>query len=177
MRSTRFTARALRMTAVALLVIVFAVAALAGPTDGPPPRPRVSADVVAAAVTPTKLAAAAGGEVTFAVQIEIAPTWHLYDHSYVHDPESFYIGVDLMPGEGADLAGYQATFPVGKQGEFMGEPVVMLYGKAAIEVTARLPASAAGEVTIPLVLTVQACDDKICLQPSDIPLTATVAVQ
>jgi len=176
MRSSRFPARALGTTVVALLVITTAAAALTGPADGPPPRPRVSADVVEVAVTPAKLTAAAGDEVTFAVQIEIAPTWHLYDHSYVHDPESFYIGIDLMPGEGADLAGYQATFPVGKAGEFMGEPVVMLYGKAAIEVTARLPASATGEVTIPLVLTVQACDDKICLQPSDIALTAVVAV-
>ena len=40
-------------------------------------------------------AAKAGGEVSFQVDLAIAETWHLYDHSYAEDPESFFIGVDL----------------------------------------------------------------------------------
>jgi len=160
-----------------LLLILVAGAALAGPTDDQAQRPRVSADVVATTVKPAQPSGAAGGEVTFEVWLDIAPSWHLYDHAYTQDPESFYIGVDLMPGEGADLAGYQAKFPVGKEGEFMGEKVVMLHGKAAITVTVKLPEQAQGKVALPLVLTVQACDDKICLQPSDITVDVAIAVQ
>lgn len=139
--------------------------------------PRVSADVVKAAVKPALLTAGAGGEVAFKVLLEIADTWHLYDHEYVKDPESFYIGIDLLPGEEADLAGYQAEFPPGKPGEFMGEKVSLLYKRAEIAVSARLPDGATGLVTVPLVLTVQACDDKICLQPSEIALAVQVQIE
>ena len=61
--------------------------------------------------------------------------------------------------------------------EFMGEKVVMLHHTADIEVTVKLPDSASGEVRIPLILTAQACDDKICLQPSDIAVVANVTVE
>lgn len=143
--------------------------------DQPAPRARVSADVVKAAVKPASVKVA-DGEVQFEVVIDIAEPWHLYDHSYAHDPESFYIGVDLQPGEEADLAAFNTRFPLGKPGEFMGETVVMLYGVVTVGVTAKLPAGTTGEVTLPLVLTAQACDDKICLQPSDIPVVAKIRI-
>ncbi len=155
-------------------------AAAGGPgatPGGPAQPPRVSADVVSAAAVPASLTAAAGGEVAFKVRLEIADTWHLYDHSYVHDPDSFYIGIDLMPGEEADLAAYEATYPPGKPGEFMGEKVSLLYERVEIAVSARLPESASGQVAIPLVLTVQACDSKICLQPSEMPLAVQVRIE
>ena len=34
-----------------------------------------------------------------------------------------------------------------------------------------------GEVRIPFVLTAQACDDKICLQPSEIAVVARITVE
>ena len=110
-------------------------------------------------------------------ELDIADTWHLYDHAYAEDPESFFIGVDLMPGEGANLAGFQAKFPKGEEGEFMGEKVVMLHHHADIEVTIKLPADASGTVELPFVLSAQACDDKICLQPSDVAVVANITVE
>jgi hypothetical protein len=83
----------------------------------------------------------------------------------------------MLPGEGADLAGYKAVFPAGETGEFMGEKVVMLHHDADIAVTVKLPQHASGQWEIPLVITAQACDDKVCLQPSDIPVTAQVTVE
>jgi hypothetical protein len=165
---------------VIMIIAILAVAGLAaaGPGADKPVRPRSTADVVTAKVVyAPDLAATAGGEVTFKVHLDIADTWHLYDHQYATDPESFFIGVDLMPGEGADLAGFKAVFPAGHEGEFMGEKVVMLHHEAEIEVTVKLPAGAAGTVEIPFVVTAQACDDKICLQPSDVPVTATITVE
>ncbi|MDD5718177.1 MAG: protein-disulfide reductase DsbD family protein [Candidatus Krumholzibacteria bacterium] len=171
------------VVAAALVVVVAATsAAAADPTAVDPAAPaskppRVSADVVTTSVSPAKITAAAGGEVTFTVRVDIAPTWHLYDHSYAHDAEAFYIGIDLVPGESADLAAYQAAFPPGKEGEFMGEKVSMLYDRVDIKVTAKLPDQAAGKVDLPLVLTAQACDSKICLQPSDILIAVTLHVE
>jgi plastocyanin len=166
------------VVAAASVVVVTATSASAADPAAPGAKPpRVSADVVTTSVSPAKITAAAGGEVTFTVRVDIAPTWHLYDHSYAHDAEAFYIGIDLVPGEGADLAAYQAAFPPGKQGEFMGEKVSMLYDRVDIKVTAKLPDQAAGKVDLPLVLTAQACDSKICLQPSDILVAVTLHVE
>jgi hypothetical protein len=169
-------------TLIAAGCMVLSNPVVAGPPDdGDPaaaPQPlRASADVVEAAVVPALLEGTAGGEVTFSVKLEIADGWHLYDHGYVLDPESFYFGIDLMPAEEADLAGFQPSFPPGEPGEFLGEKVSLIYKKAEIAVTVRLPDSVEGLVTVPLVLTVQACDSKLCLQPSFIPLEARVQVE
>ncbi len=162
-----------------VLLSLVAVPALAGPAASPGKTqpPRSTADVVAASVQPAQLSGMAGGEVSFTVHLDIADTWHLYDHSYTEDPEAFFIGLDMLPGEGADLAGYKAVFPAGDTGEFMGEEVVMLHHDAEIAVTVKLPQDASGRWEIPLVITAQACDDKVCLQPSDIPVTAEVMVE
>jgi hypothetical protein len=162
-----------------ILIALLATAglALAGPGGEKAARPRSTADVVEAKVLPAQLSAAPGEDLSFQVHLDIADTWHLYDHQYALDPESFFIGVDLAPGEEANLAGFGAVFPVGEEGEFMGEKVAMLHHEAVIEVTVKLPDDAAGTASIPLVLTAQACDDKICLQPSDIAVVATVTVE
>lgn len=170
--------RRLRTLMIMLVLLAYTGLALAaGPTDKAPSPPRSTADVVVAKVLPAKLTAKAGEQVSFKVDLAIADTWHLYDHRYVGDEESFFIGVDLMPGEDANLAGFQTTFPDGDEGEFMGEKVHMLHHHAAIDVTVTLPADATGQVTVPLVLTAQACDDSICLQPSDVPVVATITVE
>ena len=109
--------------------------------------------------------------------LPVGGAWHLYDHQYAVDPESYYIGVNLMPAEDANLAGFGAIFPAGEEGEFLGEKVVMLHHEATIEVTVTLPADASGSARIPFVLTAQACDDKICLQPSEIAVVANVTVE
>jgi hypothetical protein len=170
--------RRFRVLMIAIVLLAATSLALAGPTaTDQSKRPRSTADVVSVRVAPAELTAEPGGEVSFKVEMDIADTWHLYDHSYAEDPESFFIGVDLMPGEGANLAGFQATFPRGEEGEFMGEKVVMLHHHAVIEVSVKLPHDTSGEISIPFVLSTQACDDKICLQPSDVPVTAHVTVE
>lgn len=169
--------RQLRTFLILFPLMALAAAAVAGPTGEQAARPRSTADVVQAKVLPAGLVGKAGEAVTFTVHLDIADTWHLYDHQYAEDPESYYIGVDLMPGEEANLAGFGVVFPAGEEGEFMGEKVVMLHHEATIEVTVTLPADASGKTSIPFVLAAQACDDKICLQPSDIAVTAAVTVE
>jgi hypothetical protein len=168
----------LRIALTVVVLLTFAAAAVAaGPATGAAKRPSTSADVVEVKVVPAGLMAKPGAEVAFTVHLDIADTWHLYDHQYAEDPESFFIGVDLVPGPGANLAGFSADFPVGEQGTFMGDKVVMLHHQAAILVKVKLPEDAFGTVDVPLVLTAQACDDKLCLQPSDITVTASIEVQ
>lgn len=169
--------RQFRTLMILIVLLSMAGLVLAGPVAEKAARPRSTADVVTAKVLPAKLTAKAGEEIAFQVHLDIADTWHLYDHQYALDAESFFIGVDLVPGEEANLAGFGAVFPAGEAGEFMGDKVVMLHHEAVIEVTVTLPSDASGTARIPFVLTAQACDDKICLQPSEIPVVASVTVE
>ncbi len=167
----------LRKLTIVIALVALAAVAVAGSSEKQATRPRTTSDVVKAKVLPGKLTGKAGEAVEFQVHLDIADTWHLYDHQYATDPESYYIGVNLMPGEDANLAGFGVVFPAGEEGEFMGEKVVMLHHEATIKVTVTLPADVSGSASIPFVLTAQACDDKICLQPSDIAVVANVTVE
>ena len=163
------------MIAIALVSLIGL--AVAGPETGAVERPRSTADVVKATVLPGQISGTAGEDVALKVHLQIADTWHLYDHQYTLDPESYFIGVDLKPAEDADLAGFGVVFPAGDESEFMGDKVVLLHHTTDIEVTVKLPDSASGTVRIPLILTAQACDDKICLQPSEIPVVINVTIE
>jgi len=162
---------------IIVALVALAATAVAGSGEEKAARPRSTADVVKAKVLPGGLVGKAGEDVEFEVHLDIADTWHLYDHQYALDPETYYIGVDLMPAEDANLAGFGAVFPAGHEGEFMGDKVVMLHHEATIQITVTLPADAEGTARIPFVLTAQACDDKICLQPSDIAVVANITVE
>ena len=169
--------RQLRTLMIVIALVALAATAVAGSPDEKVARPRSTADVVQAKVLPGGLVGKAGADVELEIHLKIADTWHLYDHQYVLDEESYFIGVNLMPAEDANLAGFGAVFPAGEEGEFMGEKVVMLHHEAVIQVTVTLPDDATGTARIPFVLTAQACDDKICLQPSDIAVVASVTVE
>ncbi len=169
--------RQFRSLMIIVALVALAATAVAGSGEEKAARPRTSADVVKAKILPGKLVGKAGEAVEFEVHLDITETWHLYDHQYALDPESYFIGVDFMPAEDANLAGFAAVFPAGEEGTFMGDKVVMLHHEATIQVSVTLPADASGSARIPFVLSVQACDDKICLQPSEIAVVANITVE
>ncbi len=109
--------------------------------------------------------------------MEIAKHWHLYSHSYAEDPESLYIGIDLIADEGCPLTDLKVVYPAAVKGKFLGEEVMMHEGTLALKVTATVPAGAKGELVAPLSLTAQACDAKVCLRPADLPVVVKVTVQ
>ena len=132
-----------------------------------------SADVVKAAPAATAVKAKAGERVTFAIEVAIEDKWHIYAHG-----DSNFIGVDLKPADTFPLEDLQATYPKGHEGEFFGEPVWMIAGTELIEASALVPAGmAAGEHPLEFGVTVQACDDKTCLAPVDLPVTIKLVVE
>jgi len=154
---------------VTVLVTVFAAVLAAGTATAM----KGSADVVEIEPVSVAVKAAAGQRVQLDVSIDIARSWHLYAHG-----DTMAIGVDLVPDEGFPLADFRAEYPDGHVGEFFGEKVVMLEGKNVIEATALVPAGlAAGEHELDLLLTVQACDDKVCLAPARVPVKMTLTIE
>lgn len=132
-----------------------------------------SADVVDVYPTSAAVTAASGERIQFEVKLDIAKKWHLYAHE-----DSMFIGVDLVPAEDFPLEDFQAEYPVGHEGEFFGEKVVMVSGQEAIQASALVPAGLApGKHALNLAVTVQACDNKTCLAPAYLPVTLTLTIK
>jgi len=132
-----------------------------------------SADVVKASAVQSEVSGRAGQRVEIAIDLDIAEKWHIYAHG-----DTNFIGVDLVPAESFPLAEFQAEYPHGHKGEFFGETVYMIDGKDQIKVSALIPADlTAGEHELAFGVTVQACDDKTCLAPVDLPVSVMLKVQ
>ena len=85
--------------------------------------------------------------------------------------------VDLVVEEGFPLTDLQVEYPKGHQKEFFGEKVFMIEGKSEITASALVPDSLpTGGHLLALKVTAQACDDKVCLAPTRIPVVLTLMV-
>ncbi len=132
-----------------------------------------SADVVKAVAQPTALSSAPGERVSFEVKLDIQKKWHLYAHG-----DTNFIGVDLVPSEEFPLEDFKAEYPAGHEKEFFGDMVFMIEGKAVLKASALVPDSLAkGEHELKLEVTVQACDDKVCLAPAYLPVVVKLTVE
>jgi thiol:disulfide interchange protein DsbD len=132
-----------------------------------------SADVVKVAAVEESVVGAAGERVAFSIAMDISDTWHVYAHG-----DTNYIGVDVVLGDEFPLAEFKADYPSGHEGEFFGEPVWMIDGSSKISATALIPEGMeSGDYEIPVGVQVQACDDKTCLAPIDLPVTINLTVK
>ena len=156
-----------RTVALAILAMVVLTAGMASAAM------KGSADVVKAAAASQTLTAAVGERVAFAIKLDVSKTWHVYAHG-----DTNFIGVDLVPAEDLPLTDLQAEYPTGHPGEFFGETVYMISGHEQIEVSGLVPADLAkGEHALEFGVTVQACDDKTCLAPVDLPVAIKLLVK
>ena len=131
-----------------------------------------SADVVKASAAQTTVTALAGQRVAFAIDLDVSRNWHIYAHG-----DTNFIGVDLVAADDFPLAELTAEYPTGHAGKFFGETVYMISGHEQIKATAMVPAGLAkGDHELQLGVTVQACDDKTCLAPVDLPVTVRLKV-
>ncbi len=161
-----------RLTVLVVMMALLIAGGASADTDGMPVF-RASADVVKVSAAPAAVSAAAGERVAFDINLDITKKWHLYAHG-----DSNFIGVDLVPAEGFPLESFTAEYPHGHEGVFFGEKVVMIEGKEPIKASAVVPAGLAkGEHVLKFSVTAQACDDKTCLAPADIPVSVKLTVK
>ncbi len=134
---------------------------------------RGTEDVVKVSAEKAALAGVSGARVEFAIKLDITKKWHIYAHG-----DSNFIGVDLTPAKAFPLTELKAEYPHGHAGEFFGEKVVMIEGKDVIKISALIPAGLAkGKHALEFSITAQACDDKSCLAPADLPVSFTLNVE
>ncbi|MCK9994997.1 MAG: hypothetical protein KAH56_01820 [Candidatus Krumholzibacteria bacterium] len=155
-----------RIAIFALLVVALGAGLAFGTMKG-------SADVVKVSASPADVSSPAGERVSFEIKLDIQERWHLYAHG-----DTNFIGVDLVPAEEFPLEDFQAEYPSGHEKEFFGDMVFMIEGKEVIKASALVPASVAkGEHELNLQVTVQACDDKVCLAPAFLPVVVKLTVE
>lgn len=156
-----------RMVALAMMALVVMTAGIATAAM------KGSADVVQVAAVSKTVTAAPGERVAFGIKLDVSKTWHVYAHG-----DTNFIGVDLVPAESMPLTDIQAEYPKGHPGEFFGETVYMISGHEQIAVSGLVPAGLAkGEHELEFGVTVQACDDKTCLAPVDLPVALKLVVK
>jgi len=161
------------MKRLTILVVLMALLVAGGACadKGGAPVFRASADVVKVSASP--VSAAAGERVDFDINLDIMKKWHLYAHG-----DTNFMGVDLMPESGPALDSFKVEFPHGHEGVFFGEKVMMIEGREAIKASGVVPADLPkGEHVMTFSVTAQACDDKTCLAPADIPVSVKLTVK
>ncbi len=155
-----------RIAIFALLIVVLGTGLAFGAMKG-------SADVVKASASPAAVSSPAGERVSFEIKLDIQERWHLYAHG---DTNS--IGVDLVPAEDFPLEDFQAEYPAGHEKEFFGDMMFMIEGKKVIKASALVPAALSeGEHELNMQVTIQACDDKVCLAPAYLPVVVKLTVE
>ncbi len=158
--------RVIKTSTLALLLIPVLWGCAQGALKG-------SGDVVDVYPVEASISVTPGERIEFDIKLDIQKKWHLYAHE-----DTMFIGVDLVPAEGFILEDFQAEYPAGHEGEFFGEKVVMISGKEIIRASAKVPADLGkGKHDLKLAVTVQACDNKTCLAPTDLPVVLTLTVK
>lgn len=114
----------------------------------------------------TEVKPAEGGKATVVVRLDIQPGWHLYANPVGH--EDFESGRVVLKVAGADA---KITYPTGKE---IDDPKIGKYKiyEKAVEILAtvdRVPTSAN---PLEMTLRLQSCDDRNCLPPATVKLTA-----
>ena len=157
-----------------------AKAAKAEPTD--------STSVVKAELVQAADAAAPGGDLLVAVQLNIAPGWHVWSHATqanalpgasVFDG-AIFSSLNITPADGAlALRGTQWPAPKAAKADLGDGPSDYAVYEGSVTVYARIGVAknAGGSVKATLTLSLQACNERNCLAPGEIELPVTMQVQ
>jgi thioredoxin:protein disulfide reductase len=162
----RLFLRFLSILLFACLNVSFALGAPAG-----------SSDVVSVSGVPSLKPLHAGSLFTVAVEVNIKPGWHLNAHAGL--PESFIPAeLSLKTGSPASLVSPPRYPPGGKMSlAGMPQPFLVYEGKVILYVDARLPDNAKeGVYKLPFQLTVQACNNQLCLAPADLSVQVPIEI-
>jgi len=135
-----------------------------------------TADQVDISVALSADAVEAGGTIDAAIVLDIRDTWHINSHMPTFD---YLIGTvaAIDPKEGFIVA--NTKYPMGRMLTlgFADEPISVYDGRTIIFVSMKVSGRiTAGTDTMSALLTIQACNDQVCLAPSKVavPIALTI---
>ncbi|HSE36784.1 MAG TPA: protein-disulfide reductase DsbD domain-containing protein [Blastocatellia bacterium] len=118
-----------------------------------------------------------GGSVQIAVVIEVDDGYHINSN---RPSDKNLIPTSLKLERTAGLTTTPVIYPKAKMQkfEFSPKPLSVFDGKAVLKLTVRaLPSMAPGSQTMKAKLTVQACNNQLCLRPQTIDLSIPLQVE
>ncbi|NOT34288.1 MAG: thioredoxin fold domain-containing protein [Candidatus Eisenbacteria bacterium] len=122
------------------------------------------------------LSVAAGARATVELRLTITPSWHVNANPPA-SPELIQTEVRLT-GAGGITPG-KITYPAGhtQKLSFSDEPLLVYDGTVTVRIPVTVAAAASvGEHTLKGVVSFQACNDHVCLPPTDVPFEARITV-
>jgi len=152
-----------------LLGVALAVAA----QDAPIPRANT---VVKPKALVSLQAAPRGATVEVAVVAEILKGFHMNSNK---PRDEYLIPTTLTPDVPAGLKLLETNYPVGamKKFEFSETPLDVYDGTITIRMKLQVAAEAPlGALNLPMILRYQACNDRACLPPVKLPVTAELQI-
>ena len=169
------------LTVIFLLIILGLPGCSPGPNSktgvSPPGSPlpvSSSADVVRLRTEPVSLA---GGNIDAKVLLSISPGFHVNAN-----PATFpyLIATEVTTGkvEGITVGAPGYPAPVKRKFQFAEQPLAVYEGEVPIKLNLRAEKNApAGTRSLPITLTVQACDEEKCYPPATLNSTISVTVK
>ncbi len=154
--------------ALTTLVIVMAGAAAATSQNAPQV---VKAHLVLAAHTVHQ-----GSRVKAAIEAEVAPGYHINDH---HPTLDYLIPTQVLFEPSQEIEAGEVSYPKGKLQRFgfLDRPISVYEGKLVLTTTLSISKAARpGQYMLKGKLSYQACNDRACLPPASVPLSAEVTV-
>ena len=118
-----------------------------------------------------------GGSVQVTVIVDVDHGYHINSN---RPAEKYLIPTALKFERTAGLTTTPVTYPKAKlqKFEFSQKPLSVYEGKAVLKFTARaVPTLAAGAQTLKAKLTVQACNNQLCLRPQTIDVSIPLQVE
>jgi thioredoxin:protein disulfide reductase len=160
------------MMAVRLASLLFVVASL-----GSVALAQGSAKVVKVSPGESVYKLKRGGSVQIAVVIDIDDGYHINSN---RPAEKYLIPTALKFERSAGLTTTAVIYPKAKlqKFEFSQKPLSVFEGKAVLKLTARaLPSMTSGNHTLKAKLTVQACNNQLCLRPQTVDVDVPIQVE
>lgn len=126
------------------------------------------------AASPTDVGAAAGGKVSLFVDVTPKPGIHVYAPG-----SKDYIPISVKLEPSSAIKPGKLTYPKSEMMTFGDEkvPVFQKPFRLTQEVTLVKSAAAGGSVSVAGTVHLQACDDRVCFPPENVPIKWNVAVK
>jgi hypothetical protein len=142
------------------------------PSSSSPAQISSSAQVVKVTASPVQIAP--GGSAEAMVRLAIMPGYHVNANPATYP---YLIATEIRPEKAKGITADKPTYPAAKtrKFQFADEPLAVYEGEAEVKLPLKTDANAAGEISLPITVRVQACDTEKCFPPatlnSAIPIT------
>jgi thioredoxin:protein disulfide reductase len=167
--------RGSRYFAMIFVLLLMSVGAIAKAQDAS--APKSASEVVNAHTYVSLEPVPRGKEFEAAVVVQIADGYHMNSHKPL---DSYLIPTTLTPQLPAGIHLVDTIYPAGRQKKFAfspDKPLDVYSGSVTLRMKLTAQESAAlGDITIPITLRYQACNNSACLPPVKVPVNAELKV-